>query len=244
MKLVIAEKPSVGQSISSVLGAINRKDGYMEGADYLVTWCIGHLVELASADAYDEKYAKWQYEDLPILPHDWQYVVSKGKEKQMKIIGELMKRKDVTEVIAATDAGREGELIFRLVYNKLSCKKPVKRLWISSMEESAIAEGFRNLKSGSDYELLYQSALCRAKADWLVGINATRLFTLLYGQTLNVGRVMSPTLAMIVERMTAIENFKTAPFYTVQLDLGEFTVSGEKMQDKKEAETLCNACDS
>jgi DNA topoisomerase-3 len=244
MKLVIAEKPSVGQSIASVLGAVNRKDGYMEGADYLVTWCIGHLVELASADSYDEKYAKWQYEDLPILPHDWHYVVSKGKEKQMKIIGELMKRKDVTEIIAATDAGREGELIFRLVYNKLSCKKPVKRLWISSMEESAIAEGFRNLKSGSDYELLYQSALCRAKADWLVGINATRLFTVLYGQTLNVGRVMSPTLAMIVERMISIENFKTAPFYTVQLDLGEFTVSGEKMQDNKEAETLCNACDS
>ncbi|QOV18555.1 DNA topoisomerase 3 [Blautia liquoris] len=243
MKLVIAEKPSVAQSIAAVIGAAVKKDGYMQGNDYLVTWCVGHLVELASADSYNEKYAKWQYEDLPILPSDWKYVTSKGKEKQMKIIGELMKRTEVTELVAATDAGREGELIFRLVYEKLSCKKPVKRLWISSMEESSIDEGFRNLRNGSDYELLYQSALCRAKADWIVGINATRLFSVLYGQTLNVGRVMSPTLAMMVEREENISAFRVKPFYTVQLDLSGFIVSGEKLQDRKEAETLQNACD-
>lgn len=243
MRLVIAEKPSVAQSIGSVIGANNRKDGYMEGNGYLVTWCVGHLVGLASADFYDEKYAKWKYEDLPILPSDWKYVISKGKEKQMKIIGKLMKLSDVTEIIAATDAGREGELIFRLVYEKLSCKKPIKRLWISSMEESAIEEGFKNLRKGSDYELLYQSALCRAKADWIVGINATRLFSVLYGQTLNVGRVMTPTLAMIVERGEEINNFKVTPFYTVQLNLGSFTLSGERIQEKHEAEALRKACD-
>lgn len=243
MKLVIAEKPSVAQSIATVIGAGVRKGGYMEGNDYIVSWCVGHLVELASADRYDEKYAKWQYEDLPILPLNWKYVISKGKEKQMKIIGELMKRAEVTEIIAATDAGREGELIFRLVYEKLSCKKPVKRLWISSMEESAIVEGFQNLRDGADYELLYQSALSRAKADWIVGINATRLFSVLYGQTLNVGRVMSPTLAMMVEREEEISTFKVTPFYTVQLNLGGFILSGEKLQEKQKAETLCKACD-
>ena len=243
MKLVIAEKPSVAQSIAAVIGSTVRKDGYMAGNDYLVTWCVGHLVELAPANAYDEKYAKWKYADLPILPPDWKYAISKGKEKQMKIIGELMKRTEVTELVAATDAGREGELIFRLVYEKLSCKKPIKRLWISSMEESAIAEGFRNLKSGSDYELLYQSALCRAKADWIVGINATRLFSVLYGQTLNVGRVMSPTLAMMVEREANISDFRVTPFYTVQLDLNGLIVSGEKLQERLQAETLCKACD-
>lgn len=242
MKLVIAEKPSVAQSIATVIGANVRKDGYMEGNGYMVSWCVGHLVELASADRYDEKYAKWQYGDLPILPPKWKYVISKGKEKQMKIIGELMKKNEVTEIIAATDAGREGELIFRLVYEKLSCKKPVKRLWISSMEESAIAEGFQNLRNGADYELLYQSALCRAKADWIVGINSTRLFSVLYGQTLNVGRVMSPTLAMMVEREEEIATFKVTPFYTVQLDLGRFILSGEKLQEKQKAETLRNAC--
>lgn len=243
MKLVIAEKPSVAQSIATVIGAGVRKDGYMEGNGYIISWCVGHLVELASADRYDEKYAKWQYEDLPILPSNWKYVISKGKEKQMKIIGELMKKNEVTEIIAATDAGREGELIFRLVYEKLSCKKPVRRLWISSMEESSIVEGFQNLRDGADYELLYQSALCRAKADWIVGINATRLFSVLYGQTLNVGRVMSPTLAMMVEREEEISTFKVTPFYTVQLDLGGFILTGEKLQEKQMAQTLRNACD-
>lgn len=233
----------MAQSIATVIGANVKKAGYMEGNGYMVSWCVGHLVELASADRYDEKYAKWQYEDLPILPPKWKYVISKGKEKQMKIIGEFMEKTEVTEIIAATDAGREGELIFRLVYEKLSCKKPVKRLWISSMEEIAIVEGFQNLRDGANYELLYQSALCRAKADWIVGINATRLFSVLYGQTLNVGRVMSPTLAMMVEREEEISTFKVTPFYTVQLNLGGFILSGEKLQDKQKAETLCKACD-
>lgn len=243
MKLVIAEKPSVAQSIATVMGASNRKDGYMEGNGYFVTWCVGHLVGLAPADYYDEKYAKWQYEDLPILPKEWGYVISKGKEKQMKIIGELMKRTDVIEIIAATDSGREGELIFRLVYNKFRCKKSIKRLWISSMEESAIEAGFKNLHDGKDYELLYQSALCRAKADWIIGINATRLFSILYGQTLNIGRVMSPTLAMIVEREASILAFKPEPFYTVQLDCSSFTLSSDRINDKQVAETLCETCD-
>ena len=242
MRLVIAEKPSVAQSIGAVLGANSRKDGYMEGSGYIVTWCVGHLVGLAPADYYDEKYAKWQYKDLPILPQNWKYVISKGKEKQMKIIGQLMKRTEVKEIIAATDSGREGELIFRLVYEKLRCKKPIKRLWISSMEESAIAKGFENLRNGADYELLYHSALCRAKADWIVGINATRLFSVLYGQTLNVGRVMTPTLAMIVERETSISEFKIEPFYIVELHCGDFILSSERIKDKKIAETLCKSC--
>ena len=243
MNLVIAEKPSVAKSIADVIGANGKKDGYMEGNGYIVTWCVGHLVELASADLYDEKYAKWQYKDLPILPKEWKYVISKGKDKQMKTIGALMKQSDVKTIIAATDAGREGELIFRLVYEKLSCKKPVKRLWISSMEESAIAEGFNNLHNGKEYELLYESALSRAKADWIVGINATRLFSVLYGQTLNIGRVMSPTLAMIVERDESISIFKPHPFYTIQLDCGDLTLVSEKLIDKKMSETLCKGCD-
>ena len=242
MRLVIAEKPSVAQSIGAVLGANSRKDGYMEGNGYIVTWCVGHLVGLAPADYYDEKYAKWQYKDLPILPQNWKYIISKGKEKQLKIIDQLMKRTEVKEIIAATDSGREGELIFRLVYEKLGCKKPIKRLWISSMEESAITKGFENLRNGADYELLYQSALCRAKADWIVGINATRLFSVLYGQTLNVGRVMTPTLAMIVERQVNISEFKAEPFYIVQLDCGDFILSSERIKDKGIAETLCKSC--
>lgn len=243
MNLVIAEKPSVAQSIAAVIGATNRKDGYMEGSGYLVSWCVGHLVELAPADAYNEKYAKWTYHDLPILPATWQYAVANGKDKQLKILRELMSRFDVDTVTAATDAGREGELIFRLVYNHCNCKKPIKRLWISSMEESAIEEGFENLKDGAEYELLYQSALCRSQADWIVGINATRLFSVLYHQTLNVGRVVSPTLAMLVERESAISSFVPKPFYTVQLDCNGFVLSGERLSDKAAAEALCKACD-
>ena len=243
MNLVIAEKPSVAQSIAFVIGATNRKDGYMEGSGYLVSWCVGHLVELASADAYDEKYAKWTYHDLPILPASWQYSVANGKEKQLKILRELMSRPDVDTVTAATDAGREGELIFRLVYNHCNCKKPIKRLWISSMEESAIAEGFENLKDGEEYERLYQSALCRSQADWIVGINATRLFSVLYHQTLNVGRVVSPTLAMLVERESAISSFIPKPFYTVQLDCDGFVLYGERLSDKAAAEALYKTCD-
>jgi DNA topoisomerase-3 len=243
MNLVIAEKPSVAKSIADVIGATSKKDGYMEGNGYLVTWCVGHLVELASADFYDEKYAKWKYEDLPILPEEWRYVISKGKEKQMKIISALMKQSDVTTIIAATDSGREGELIYRLVYEKLGCNKPIKRLWISSMEESSITEGFINLHDGKEYELLYEAALSRAKADWIVGINATRLFSVLYGQTLNIGRVMSPTLAMIVEREASISSFKSQPFYTIQLDCGDFTLVSEKFIDKEMAETIYKGCD-
>ncbi len=243
MNLVIAEKPSVAQSIAAVIGATNRKDGYMEGRGYLVSWCVGHLVELAPADAYDEKYAKWTYDDLPILPASWQYSIANGKEKQLKILRELMSRADVDIVTAATDAGREGELIFRLVYNHCNCKKPIKRLWISSMEESAIAEGFENLKDGVEYERLYQSALCRSQADWIVGINATRLFSVLYHQTLNVGRVVSPTLAMLVERENAISSFVPKPFYTVQLDCNGFVLSGERLGDKVTAQAISKACD-
>lgn len=243
MNLVIAEKPSVAQSIAAVIGATNRKDGYMEGSGYLVSWCVGHLVELAPANVYNEKYAKWTYDDLPILPASWQYSVANGKEKQLKILRELMSRADVDIVTAATDAGREGELIFRLVYNHCNCKKPIKRLWISSMEESAIAEGFENLKDGVEYERLYQSALCRSQADWIVGINATRLFSVLYHQTLNVGRVVSPTLAMLVERESAISSFVPKPFYTVQLDCSGFVLSGERLGDKVTAQAISKACD-
>jgi DNA topoisomerase-3 len=243
MNLVIAEKPSVAQSIAAVLGATKRQDGYLEGNSYIVSWCVGHLVELATADTYDERYAKWEYTDLPILPESWQYSISKGKEKQMNILKELANRKDVAVITSATDAGREGELIFRLVYEKIGCKKPVKRLWISSMEESAISEGFKALRDSTCYDALYQAALCRAKADWIVGINATRLFSVLYGQTLNVGRVMSPTLAMIVEREAAISAFKPEPFYTVQLDCGTFVLSSEKLIDRQAAEALLKACD-
>lgn len=243
MKLIIAEKSSVGQAIASVLNAAARKDGYLEGGGYLVSWCAGHLVELAQADAYDEKYGKWRYEDLPILPEHWKYAVSHEKAKQLKVLRELMKRPDVDSIINACDAGREGELIFRLVYEYCGCKKPIQRLWISSMEESAITEGFRILRPGTDYDRLYHAALCRSQADWLVGINATRLFSVLYRQTLNVGRVMTPTLALLVQREQEITAFVKEPFYTPEIDCGTFTASGEKSKDRKAAETIRAACD-
>ena len=198
MKLVLAEKPSVAQSIAKVLGAAKREDGYLEGNGYVVSWCVGHLVELAQPEVYDAKYSKWAYADLPIFPMDWQYEVSAGTKKQFGILKKLMAREDVASLVCATDAGREGELIFRLVYHKAGCRKPFERLWISSMEDVAIKEGFENLRSGTEYDALYEAALCRERADWIVGINATRLFSTLYGQTLNVGRVMTPTLAMAV----------------------------------------------
>ena len=196
MKLVLAEKPSVAQSIAKVLGAAKREDGYLEGNGYVVSWCVGHLVELAQPEVYDAKYSKWAYADLPIFPMDWQYEVSAGTKKQFGILKKLMAREDVASLVCATDAGREGELIFRLVYHKAGCRKPFERLWISSMEDVAIKEGFENLRSGTEYDALYEAALCRERADWIVGINATRLFSTLYGQTLNVGRVMTPTLAI------------------------------------------------
>ena len=241
-KLVIAEKPSVAHSLAAVIGATARKDGYLEGNGWRVSWCVGHLAGLADADSYDPKYAKWRYDDLPILPADWQMTVGKDKKKQFDVLKKLMNATDVTEVVNACDAGREGELIFRSVYELAGCQKPMKRLWISSMEDAAIREGFANLRSGAEYDGLRDAALCRAKADWLVGINATRLFSVLYHRTLNIGRVMSPTLALIVQREAEIDSFKPVPFYTVALELSGFTALGERMKDKAAAEQLKNAC--
>ena len=242
MKLVLAEKPSVAMSLSKVIGANQRGDGYMEGNGYLVSWCVGHLVELSQPEAYDEKYAKWKYDDLPILPDHWRYQVSASTKKQFGILKKLMQRKDVESLICATDAGREGELIFRLVYHQCGCKKPVERLWISSMEDSAIREGFQKLRPGTEYDALYEAALCRERADWIVGINATRLFSCLYGQTLNVGRVMTPTLAMVVMRDAAIRAFKPEPFYSAELKFRDFQAGGERMKEKAEAEKLVAEC--
>lgn len=242
MRLVIAEKPSVAQSLSAVIGANARRDGYLEGNGWRVSWCVGHLAGLADADSYDPKYAKWRYDDLPILPSDWKMSVGQDKKKQFDILKKLLCAPDVTEVVNACDAGREGELIFRNVYELTGCKKPMKRLWISSMEDSAIREGFENLRPGADYDGLHQAALCRAKADWLVGINATRLFSVLYRRTLNIGRVMSPTLALIVQREAEIEAFQPEPFYTVALELPGFTAVGARMKDKTAAKELQTAC--
>ena len=230
-------------SLSKVLGATARRDGYMEGDGWLVSWCVGHLVELAPADAYDPRYSKWAYGDLPILPDPWQFQVLPDTKKQFNILRQLMGRDDVEAVICATDAGREGELIFRLTYNLCGCTKPIKRLWISSMEETAIRKGFDNLADGKKYDNLYAAALCRAKADWLIGINGTRLFTCLYkGKTLNVGRVLTPTLTLLSEREAAIENFKKEKFYTVELDLRTFRASSGKFNSKTDAEKLRTAC--
>ena len=242
MKLVLAEKPSTAQSFAKVLGATKREDGYLEGNGYLVSWCVGHLVELTPPEGYDERYAKWKYSDLPIFPEQWKYQVSSSIRKQFGILKKLMARADVDSLICATDAGREGELIFRLVYHQCGCKKPFERLWVSSMEDSAIREGFQNLKPSSEYDALYEAALCRERADWLVGMNATRLFSCLYGQTLNVGRVMTPTLAMAVMREAEIFAFKSEPFYTVELTLSDFTATSERMKDKAEATALAKDC--
>ncbi len=241
-KLVVCEKPSVAQSIGRVLGAAKRCDGYLEGGGYLVSWCVGHLVELAQPEAYNEAFARWRLEDLPILPERWQYKVSPSTKKQFQILKGLMHREDVTSLVAATDAGREGELIFRLVYHQCKCRKPFERLWISSMEDAAIREGFASLKPGSEYDALYEAALCRERADWMVGINATRLFSCKYGPTLNVGRVMTPTLAMVCGREAAIRGFQSEPFYTVQLAPEGFAANGGRMKEKAEAEKLAAEC--
>ncbi len=238
MKLVIAEKPSVAMSLAAVLGANEKKDGYLEGGGYLVSWCVGHLLELAQPEAYGEQYARWRYGDLPILPEEWKYEVPKDKKKQLGLLCRLMKDKRVESVVCATDAGREGELIFRLVYGHAGCRKPMERLWISSMEDAAIRDGFEHLRPGSDYDKLYDAAVCRAGADWLIGINATRLFSVLYGVTLNVGRVMSPTLALLVQREADIEAFASRPFYVPEITCGGFTASGEKLTDKAGAEKI------
>ena len=242
MRLVITEKPSVAKSISAVLGAKERRDGYLEGNGYLISWCFGHLAELASADVYDEAYGKWSREQLPIIPDNWQYSVSRDKKKQLDLLSDLMHREDVTEVINACDAGREGELIFRTVYQLAGCKTSMKRLWISSMEDNAIRDGFAQLRDGSEYDNLYAAALCRSKADWLVGINATRLFSVLYHRTLNVGRVVSPTLSLLVQREAEIKAFQPEPFYSVKLDAGDFAAVSEKMKEKQDAEELKESC--
>lgn len=242
-KLVIAEKPSMGKTIASVLGADKRQDGFCEGNGYVVTWCFGFLSEFSEPEAYDEKYGKWRFEDLPIRPDVWQYTVMRDKKQQLDRIAALANRSDVTELVNACDAGREGERIFRNVYALIHCGKPVSRLWISSMEDEAIRRGFDDLKPGSDYDNLSFAADCRAKADWLVGINATRLFSVLYHRTLNVGRVMSPTLALIVQREAEIDGFKAEPFYTVNLDFGDYRAASEKFKAKETAEEVLRKCE-
>ena len=244
MRLVIAEKPSVAAAYAAALGVKGKKDGYFEDNGYIISWCIGHLVELAEAAAYGEQYKKWSYESLPILPQEWQYAVSEDKKKQFETLKQLMHRADVSEVVNACDAGREGELIFRFVYHVAGCEKPMRRLWLSSMETSAIKAGFDDLKDGKDYDALYSSALCRAKADWIIGINATRLFSCLYGKTLNVGRVQTPTLKMLADRDAAITNFKKEKYYHVRLALSGAEAASERISDSGEADTLKAACET
>ena len=239
--LIIAEKPSVALAIAAVVGADKRKNGYLEGNGYLVSWCVGHLVSLAQPENYDLRLARWRRADLPILPDPWQYVPNEKTKKQLDLLCSLMNRPDIETIVCATDAGREGELIFRLVYDCCRCSEPVKRLWTSSLEESAIREGMAHLKDAAEYDLLYEAALCRAKADWLMGINLTRLYTLLYGPTLSIGRVMTPTLAMIVEREKAVAGFTPKPFYSVHL-LCPCEAVSERFEDELEAQALADAC--
>ena len=242
-QLVVSEKPSVGAAYAKVLGATNRQDGYWEGNGYLVSWCVGHLVELAPPNVYDAKYVKWSIADLPILPQKWQYLVSASTKKQFGILQKLMHRPDVESIVNSCDSGREGELIFRLVYEQAGCKKPVSRLWLSSMEENAIREGFVHLKPSTEYDALYNAALCRERADWMVGINASRLFSCLYGQPLAVGRVMTPVLAMTVVREAAIAAFVPEKFYTVALTLADGgTAFSKRFAQKADAELLLSKC--
>ena len=240
---MVAEKPSVAQTIGKVLGAINRKDGYLEGEVYLVSWCVGHLVGLADASVYDQRYSKWRYDDLPIIPEEWLYEVPKDKMQQFKVLSALMKDKRVTELVCATDAGREGELIFRLVYQKAGCTKPFKRLWISSLEDSAIRDGFQHLRDSSEFDRLYEAALSRSKADWIVGINGTRLFSTLYHKKLVVGRVQTPTLAMLVERDGKITTFRKEKYFNVHIQKDGLKASLEKIKTEEEAKRIAEACD-
>ena len=242
-KLVICEKPSVAKSITSALGVTSRADGYFEGGGWLISWCIGHLVGLADAAAYDDRYKKWRYEDLPILPDPFRYVVSEEKTAQFRILRSLMERPDVTELVNACDAGREGELIFRLVYEAAGCSKPFSRLWISSMEDAAIREGFADLRPGADYDPLYQSALCRQKADWLIGINASRLFSVLYHRTLNIGRVQTPTLAMLADRDGKIVLFRKEKYHHVRLTLEGAEAVSDRIVSPEDAQAIRDACD-
>lgn len=234
--LVITEKPSVAMSIAKVLGAGNKKDGYYEGEKYVVGWCIGHLIQMAAPSAYDKRYAKWKLEELPIIPCEYKYEVSKATRKQFTILKTWMHKEDIKMVVNACDAGREGELIFRHVYEMAKCRKNVKRLWISSMEDSAIEKGFKNLKDETEYEDLYHSGLARSKADWLVGINMSRLYSLLYNQNYSIGRVQTPTLAMIVTREEEIKNFQKEKYYTVEIKSKDFTLSSERIDHLEEAQ--------
>lgn len=243
MQLIIAEKPSVAQTLASVLGAKKRQDGYIEGNGYLISWCFGHLAELYEPENYDPAYAKWKTADLPIIPAKFQFRVGTDKKKQFALLKKLMERDDVSSIVNACDAGREGEAIFRTVYLLAGCKKPMKRLWISSMEDDAIRAGFDSLRPGSEFDGLYQAAECRNEADWLVGINATRLFSLLYGKTLNVGRVMSPTLALIVQRDSEIKSFQSELYYTVQISCDGVSFASDHFTDKTQAKTLADICD-
>ena len=241
--MIVTEKPSVAMAYAKVLGAHGRQDGYLEGSGYLISWCVGHLVELAPPSAYGERYVKWNIADLPILPEKWQYLVSASTKKQFLVLKKLLHRADVETVVNSCDAGREGELIFRLVYEQAGCRKPVSRLWLSSMEDNAIREGFANLKPSTEYDALYQAALCRERADWMVGINCSRLFSCLYGRPLAVGRVMTPTLAMTVEREAAIAAFVPEKFYTVALELTSgFVASSRRISEKDAAEKLLAEC--
>lgn len=242
MKLIISEKPSQAFAYAKALGVKGKKDGYMENNEFIITWCVGHLITLSDPSVYDEKYKKWNYDDLPILPPNFKYQISKDKEKQFKVVKWLMNRKDVTEIVNGCDAGREGELIFRLVYMQAGCDKPFSRLWISSMEDSAIREGMANLKTRSVFDNLYYSALCRMWADWIVGINATRLFSLLYRKTLNIGRVQTPTLAMLTERHNQIAFFKEEKFYKVNIHIGGVTASTERINDETTANNILSSC--
>ena len=243
MQLIIAEKPSVAQSIAKVLGASKREDGYISGDKYLISWCVGHLVGLSSPEMYDEKYKSWNFETLPIIPEKWLFSINASTKAQFFKLKELISRSDVDELICATDAGREGECIFRFVYNKLGCKKPFKRLWVSSLEESAIKEGFKNLKPGNNYDNLFSAGLARAKADWLVGMNATRLFSVRYNSRLNIGRVQTPTLAMIVQRDYDIKHFIKQKYYTAEIDCGAFKASTERIDDEADAKAIAEKCD-
>jgi DNA topoisomerase-3 len=241
--LIVAEKPSVGISIAKILGAKKRNDGYIEGNGYVVSWCVGHLIGLAEPGEYGERYAEkfWRVENLPIIPDDWIFAVNKDTKKQYDTLKKLMNSKDITEIVCATDAGREGECIFRYVYHKAGCRKPFKRLWISSLEESAIIEGFKKLRDGRDFDNLYASGFCRARADWLVGMNGSRLFSAIYRTPFSVGRVQTPTLAMIAERDYKVLNFVKEQYFTVNLDCG-FPAVSERIDDLTEAEKIKSAC--
>ena len=244
MKLIIAEKPSAALAIAKALNIKGSRDGYIENGEYIISWCVGHLAAAAFPEEYDAKYSKWNYADLPIIPDNFKYKIYGDKQKQFKVVKGLMSRKDVSEVINACDAGREGELIFRLVYNMANCKKPIKRLWISSMENAAIREGFENLNDGGEYDNLYYSALCRMWADWIVGINATRLFSILYGKTLNIGRVQTPTLALLCDRHNKIAYFRKEKYFTVELTLGGVKAETERLDNENTAKEIMTACEN